>query len=138
MPDPSDRVADLVELHQLCSRYMEYTSQFVPDRWRDVFAADAEYHAFGSAYTLDRFPKSLAAAPRGQFIGNMPVVELDGDRATGVQHFVFVDQQTHAMRLGWYNDEYVPTPDGWRIRRRSDVPPQARRARLRTPARSAR
>ncbi len=119
MPDPSDRVADLVELHQLCSRYMEYTSQFVPDRWRDVFAADAEYHAFGSAYTLDRFPELLAAAPRGQFIGNMPVVELDGDRATGVQHFVFVDQQTHAMRLGWYNDEYVRTPDGWRIRRRS-------------------
>ena len=23
------------------------------------------------------------------------------------------------MRLGWYNDEYVRTPDGWRIRRRS-------------------
>ena len=32
----------------------------------------------------------------------MPVVEIDGDRATGMQHFVFIDQQTHAMRLGWY------------------------------------
>jgi hypothetical protein len=23
------------------------------------------------------------------------------------------------MRLGWYNDEYVRTPEGWRIRSRS-------------------
>ena len=23
------------------------------------------------------------------------------------------------MRLAWYNDEYVRTPDGWRIHRRS-------------------
>ena len=36
-----------------------------------------------------------------------------------MQHFVFIDQQTHAMRLGWYHDEYVRTADGWRIRRRS-------------------
>jgi hypothetical protein len=114
------RIADLVELHALCARYMAYTSQFVEDRWRDVFTADAEYNAFGTAYSLERFPALLAAAPRGQFIGNMPVVEFDGaDRATGMQHFVFIDQQTHAMRLGWYNDEYRRTPDGWRIHRRS-------------------
>jgi hypothetical protein len=53
----------------------------------------------------------------------MPVVELgidgEADRATGMQHFVFIDQQTHAMRLGWYQDEYARTEDGWRIRRRS-------------------
>jgi len=112
---------DLVELQQLCARYMLLCSQFVEDRWAEVFTPDVVYTAFGTPYTLDRFPALLAAAPRGQFIGNMPVVEFDGDgdRATGQQHFIFVDQQTHAMRLGWYNDEYVRTPDGWRIRRRS-------------------
>jgi len=114
---------DLVELQQLCARYMLLCSQFVEGRWLEVFTPDAVYTAFGTPYTLDRFPALLAAAPRGQFIGNMPVVEFDGDgngdRATGKQHFIFVDQQTHAMRLGWYNDEYVRTPDGWRIRRRS-------------------
>jgi hypothetical protein len=115
------RIGDLVELHALCARYMSYTSQFVQDRWLDVFTADAEYNAFGTPYTLERFPALLAAAPRGQFIGNMPVVEFDGDgdRAAGEQHFVFIDQQTHAMRLGWYRDEYVRTEAGWRIRRRS-------------------
>ncbi len=100
---------------------MAYTSQFRQDRWLDVFTPDGEYNAFGTPYTLERFPALLEAAPRGQFIGNMPVVEFndDGNTATGKQHFVFIDQQTHAMRIGWYNDEYVRTANGWRIRRRS-------------------
>ena len=114
-----DRTDDLVEIDQLCARYMMLTSQFAEGRWLEVFTPDGVYTAFGTPYTLERFPALLEAAPRGQFIGNMPVVEIDGDHASGVQHFLFVDQQTHAMRLGWYNDEYVRTDDGWRIRRRS-------------------
>ena len=116
-----DRTADLVELHALCARYMMLTSQFIQDRWLEVFTPDGEYNAFGTPYALDRFPALLEAAPRGQFIGNMPVVDFsaDANSATGKQHFVFIDQQTHAMRVGWYNDEYVRTADGWRIRRRS-------------------
>ncbi len=111
---------DLVELHALCARYMMLTSQYIQDRWLEVFTPDGEYNAFGTPYTLERFPALLEAAPRGQFIGNMPVVEFDGaDRATGMQHFIFVDQSNHNMRLGWYNDEYVRTEQGWRIRRRS-------------------
>ena len=119
MTEDARRIADLVEINALCARYMAYTSQFVDDGWLDVFTPDAEYNAFGTAYTLERFPALLAAAPRGQFIGNMPVVELGGDRATGQQHFVFIDQATHDMRLGWYNDEYRRTADGWRIHRRA-------------------
>ena len=114
-----EHIADLVELHELCARYMMLTSQFVQDRWLEVFTPDGEYNAFGTPYPLDKFPALLEAAPRGQFIGNMPVVDIDGDTATGVQHFVFIDQTTHAMRLGWYNDEYRRTADGWRISRRS-------------------
>ncbi len=119
MTDDPRRTSDLVELHALYARYMAYTSQFVQDRWLEVFTPDAEYNAFGTPYSLDRFPELLEAAPRGQFIGNMPVVALDGDHATGMQHFVFIDQTTHAMRLGWYRDEYIRTADGWRIRRRA-------------------
>ncbi len=115
----TDQINDLVEIHALCARYMMLTSQFVQDRWLEVFTSDGEYTAFGTPYSLERFPALLEAAPRGQFIGNMPVVEIDGDHATGVQHFMFVDQQTHAIRLGWYRDEYQRTPDGWRIHRRS-------------------
>jgi hypothetical protein len=119
MSDDARRIADLVEIEALCARYMMLCAQLVEDRWLEVFAPDATYNAFGTEYGLDRFPALLAAAPRGQFIGNMPVVDVDGDRATGKQHFVFVDQTTHAMRLAWYNDEYVRTADGWRIQKRS-------------------
>lgn len=119
MSGDAQRVADLVEIHQLCARYMAYAAQFVPDKWLEVFTPDAEYNAFGTAYTVERMPALLAAAPRGQFIGNMPVVEFDGDRATGIQHYIFIEQQTHAMRLAWYRDEYVRTEHGWRIRRRA-------------------
>lgn len=119
MSPDARRTDDLVEIHELCARYMAFASQFVPDKWLEVFTPDAEYSAFGTAYPLERMTELLAAAPRGQFIGNMPVVDVDGDRATGVQHFVFIDQQTHDMRLAWYRDEYVRTTDGWRIRRRA-------------------
>ena len=119
MTNEMQRITDLVEIHALCARYMLYTSQFLKDRWLDVFTPDVEYNAFGTPYTIERFPALLAAAPRGQFIGNMPVVDLDGDRASGTQHFIFIDQQTHNMRLGWYRDEYVRTEQGWRIRRRT-------------------
>ena len=115
----AQRIADLVEIEQLCARYLAYASQFVPDQWLRVFTPDVQYSAFGAVYDIDRMPALLAAAPRGQFIGSMPVVDFDGpDHATGMQHFVFIDQKTHAMRLAWYRDEYVRTPDGWRIRAR--------------------
>jgi hypothetical protein len=99
---------------------MAFASQFVVDQWLQVFTPDAVYHAFGTDYGVERMPELLAAAPRGQFIGNMPVVDFDGDdRATGIQHYVFIDQKTHDMRLAWYKDEYVRTREGWRIRRRA-------------------
>ena len=71
------RVADLVEIHELCSRYMAYASQFVVDKWLEVFTPDGEYGAFGTKYPLAKLPELLAAAPRGQFIGNMPVVDFE-------------------------------------------------------------
>ena len=107
--------------------------------WLDVFTPDVEYSAFGTPYTLERFPALLDAAPRGQFIGNMPVVEFDGDRATGVQHFVFIDQKTHDMRLGLVSRR-VRAHAG-RLAHPATlhhVHAQARRRRLRAAARSAR
>ena len=113
-------VADLLEIQQLAARYMMLSARKVLDveRWQEVFTPDAEYHAFGSQYGLDDFPMLLASAPAGQYVGNVPLVDLDGDTATGAQHYVFVDQATHEMRLAWYDDDYVRTPDGWRFRRR--------------------
>ena len=112
-------MADLIEIHQLAARYMQFSARKEDGRWLEVFTPDGVYNAFGTPYGLDDFPLLLKSAPPGQYIGNMPVVEFDGDTATGVQHYVFIDQATHEMRLAWYEDDYVRTPDGWRIRARS-------------------
>jgi hypothetical protein len=115
----TQEMADLIEIQQLTARYMAFSARKEEGRWLEVFTPDGEYHAFGTPYGLDDFPMLLNSAPPGQYIGNVPVVEFDGDTATGVQHYVFIDQTTHDMRLAWYNDEYVRTAEGWRIRRRS-------------------
>jgi|SRR5689334_17755926 len=114
-------MADLLEIQQLAARYMKYSARKVKDKesWLQVFTPDAVYEAFGTPYGLDDFPLLLESAPPGQYIGNAPLVDFDGDTATGVQHYVFIDQLSHDMRLAWYNDEYVRTADGWRLRRRS-------------------
>jgi len=48
----AQRVADVMEIHELCARYMMLCSQFIDDRWLEVFTPDAEYNAFGTAYDL--------------------------------------------------------------------------------------
>jgi hypothetical protein len=114
-----NEMADLLEIQQLTARYMMLSARKEEGRWHEVFTPDGVYNAFGTPYGLDDFPMLLKSAPAGQYIGNAPVVDFDGDSATGVQHYVFIDQATHEMRLAWYEDEYVRTPDGWRIRSRS-------------------
>ena len=37
----AQRVADLTEIHELCARYMMLCSQFIDDRWLEVFTPDA-------------------------------------------------------------------------------------------------
>ena len=112
-------MADLLEIQQLAARYMAFSARKEEGRWREIFTADGVYNAFGTPYGLEDFPSLLKSAPPGQYVGNVPVVDFDGDTATGVQHYVFIDQTTHEMRLAWYSDEYVRTPEGWRIRSRS-------------------
>jgi hypothetical protein len=114
-------MADLIEIQQLCARYMAFAArkEMDADRWLEVFTPDGVYNAFGTPYRLNDFPMLLKSAPAGQYIGNMPLVEFRGDTATGVQHYAFFLQTSHEMRLAWYNDEYARTSDGWRIRSRS-------------------
>ena len=90
------------------------------DHWLDVFTADGVYNAFGTPVRARRTSRCCSRARRpGSTSATPPVVEFHGDTATGVQHYVFIDQTSHEMRLAWYDDEYVRTADGWRIRSRS-------------------
>ncbi|MFI1354651.1 nuclear transport factor 2 family protein [Streptomyces sp. NPDC020898] len=112
---------DLMEIQQLLARYAVYITQGDLDGVLAVFTPDGTYSAFGDTYALDEFPALVAAAPKGLFLTGTAVVEpgADEDLATGTQPLCFVDHATHDLRIGYYNDAYVRTADGWRLRTRA-------------------
>jgi hypothetical protein len=113
------RTEDLVEIQQLLARYAVTITQEDIDGLVKVFTPDGTYSAFGSTYTLDRFPDLVAAAPKGLFLTGTAVVDLDGDSASGTQPLCFIDHSTHDMRIGYYRDTYLRTTDGWRLKTRA-------------------
>ncbi|MEU9242706.1 nuclear transport factor 2 family protein [Streptomyces sp. NPDC048385] len=110
---------DLMEIQQLLARYAVSMTRGDIDRVLAVFTPDGTYSAFGDTYPLDEFPALIAAAPKGLFLVGTAQVDLDGDNATGTQPLCFVEHAEHAMRIGYYNDTYTRTADGWRLRTRS-------------------
>jgi hypothetical protein len=110
---------DLVEIQQLLARYAVTITRGDIDGLLAVFTPDGTYSAFGDTFPLDRFPELVAAAPKGLFLTGTAAVEISGDTATGTQPLCFVDQATHDMRIGYYNDTYERTADGWRLRTRA-------------------
>ncbi|MGV9408597.1 nuclear transport factor 2 family protein [Nocardia sp. NPDC003693] len=109
---------DLLELQQLTARYATAMTRGDIDEVLAVFTPDGSYSAFGDTYPLDQFPELVAAAPKGLFLTGTPVLDIDGDTATGVQTLCFVEHSTHDMRIGYYTDSYVRGADGWRLRTR--------------------
>ncbi|MFK4105225.1 nuclear transport factor 2 family protein [Streptomyces sp. NPDC019531] len=111
---------DLVEIQQLLARYAVTITQGDIGGLLAVFTPDGTYSAFGDTYPLAEFPSLVAAAPKGLFMTGTPAIEhADGDTATGTQPLCFVDHATHEMRIGYYNDTYLRTDDGWRLRTRA-------------------
>ena len=113
------RTDDLMEICQLLARYAVTITQGDIEGLLAVFTADGNYSAFGDTYPLEEFPALVAAAPKGLFLTGTPVIELSGDTGTGTQPLCFVDHATHELRIGYYNDTYLRTADGWRLRTRA-------------------
>jgi hypothetical protein len=110
-----------VEVNQLLARYAVTISQGDIDGLVAVFTPDGTYSAFGDTYALAEFPALVAAAPKGLFMTGTALVSVDasGVTASGTQPLCFVDQATHDLRIGYYNDTYARTADGWRLRTRA-------------------
>jgi hypothetical protein len=116
------RTEDLVEIQQLLAKYAVTITQGDIDGLISVFTPDGTYSAFGSTYTLARFPELVDAAPKGLFMTGTSLVKLDSadpDNATGTQPLCFIEHSKHDMRIGYYNDTYVRTDDGWRLKTRA-------------------
>jgi hypothetical protein len=113
------RTEDLVEIQQLLAKYAVTITQGDIDGLMSVFTPDGTYSAFGSTYTLSRFPELVDAAPKGLFMTGTALIDLNGDTATGTQPLCFIEHSKHDMRIGYYNDTYVRTHDGWRLKTRA-------------------
>jgi hypothetical protein len=111
-------IEDVLELQQLLAKYAVAMTQGDVHRTMGVFSEDGTYSAFGDTYQLADFPALVAAAPKGLFLVGPPVLNIDGETATGEQTLLMMDQTTHDERIGWYTDTYVRTADGWRIKTR--------------------
>ena len=116
------RTEDLVEIQQLLAKYAVTITQGDIDGLISVFTPDGTYSALGPTYTLARFPELVDAAPKGLFMTGTSLVHLDEDdpdKATGTQPLCFIEHSKHDMRIGYYNDTYVRTDDGWRLKTRA-------------------
>ena len=108
-----------MEIQQLLARYAVTITRGDIDGLLAVFTPDGTYSAFGEVYPLEEFPALVAAAPKGLFLTGTAAVDLDGDTAAGTQPLAFIDHATHEMRIGYYDDTYRRTADGWRLRTRA-------------------
>ena len=129
MSDVEDRLA----IHDLLARYADAVDSRRFDRLDDVFTPDAriDFTAFGGPAggleeTKHFLAHSLPMFRRTQHLLGLPVVDLDGDRASARTpcHNPMVmdnaDGTTSVWLIGlWYDDEFVRTPEGWRISSRS-------------------
>ena len=111
--------SDLIAIQQVLARYAVTITKGDIDGVIAVFTPDGTYSAFGDTFTLDQFPDLVAAAPKGLFLTGTAAIELTGDTGTGTQPLCFIDHASHDMRIGYYNDTYQRTADGWRLRTRA-------------------
>ncbi len=128
-------VADRLEIEDLITDYAAAIDSGEIDKLDAIFTPDAfiDYSAMGGAKgSYPEVKAFLAKALKGfrntqHLIGNFEI-RLDGDKATGkIMCFNPMELETGdkpaipVFFLGlWYHDEYIKTPDGWRIARRTE------------------
>ncbi len=110
---------DVIALQQLLAKYAVTITQGDIDGLVSVFTPDGTYSAFGEAFALKDFPRLVGAAPKGLFLTGLPLLEVSGDTGTGTQPLCFIEHASHDLRIGYYNDTYARTADGWRLRTRA-------------------
>jgi len=113
------RSDDLLEIQQLLAKYAVSITKGDIDGLLEVFTADGTYSAFGDEYGVDQFPDLVRAAPQGLFMTGIPLLDMDGDEASGTQTLCFVEHSKHDMRIGYYSDTFRRTADGWRLATRA-------------------
>ena len=129
-----DQIADRLEIEDLLTRYATGVDRKDWDLWESCFTPDAviDYSAFGGASGGVKEVRAWLAEVMTRFAATQHLVtnrdiRLDGERATcrsGFYNPMAVrtgdDQRLLFFDGGYYCDELVRTPDGWRISKRTE------------------
>lgn len=129
-------VSDIIEIQQLLATYVYAIDAKDFDTLDRVFTPDATFDysvtggEIGDYATIKPWlAKALAPFPVTQHLIGLPLIRLDGDRATS-RTMLFNPMQLaqpggdHLFFVGaTYVDDLVRTPDGWRITRRAEADP---------------
>ncbi|MCV7075787.1 nuclear transport factor 2 family protein [Mycobacterium szulgai] len=119
---------DRQDISDLLVRYATGIDQRDWPLFRTVFTADCEldYGEIGAWEGVDavaEFMDKVHATP-GHLLHRLSnqVITIDGDTAVARAYvdalIMMADNQTGVNGIGFYDDEIVRTPDGWRIARR--------------------
>ena len=111
---------DVLGIQQLLARYCLTLDRGHMDAYARLWAPDAELHLHRSVWTgPDEITEHIAQADPGLHMGGIPDVTADADgdanRANGMQAFLFVERDGHALRIGRYDDTYVRLDGEWRF-----------------------
>jgi hypothetical protein len=112
-------VEDVQELTTLLASYATRLDRGDHEAFADLFTDDGRFLVFGRSFDgREGLLKMATTAPAGLHLAGLPVLSVTGDEATAEQSFLFMDSVTGDRRIGFYDDELVRTPDGWRFRTR--------------------
>ena len=130
--------ADLAEIHHLHSLYNQGTDFGNAERWIDVFSDDGVFRIGDTGEWVGREQiteyRRQTFAPRPdnytyRHWNSSWVITPDGDgRATGRVYWLGFDPSAEPIVItdtGVYEDIYVKTADGWRIKQRHARPDPA-------------
>ena len=138
---PALSAQDYADITQLFGRYAQGTDFMDGPMWLSVFTDDAEFRPsetqviVGMKALTDWRYKNFSARKPGQrtrhWNSSWVITPTGGGGATGRVYWMGVNAsgpQPVTAGSGWYEDVYVRTPAGWRIKQRhakSDATPRA-------------
>ena len=126
-------ISDRIEIDDLLTRYATGVDRKDWDLWETCFTADAsiDYRAFGGTHGGVKdvrawLEKTMAMFPMSQHMVINREVDIDGDVATCRSGFFNPMSLTEGegggtllwLDGGYYCDDLVRTPDGWKIHKR--------------------
>jgi ketosteroid isomerase-like protein len=121
-------VEDELAIRALVARYADAVCRRDPDAWTATWAEDCRWDlgggrvTSGRAETLDLWRTAIAKYDWVGQVVTSGLVEVEGDRARGWWYLIEFNQRAQGdgtLHLGYYDDEYVRTPDGWQFASRA-------------------